>query len=249
MSAATKARPWRDRGLAWGGRGLGHDASPRPARAHPDPGLSGTPPRRTGLACPLRALGPPGSRRPTTHVAQRAGTTAPPTPDDLDVHRAELLLGHRYRMLGSAADAEDAVQETITRAWRPALYWFEGRSSLRTWLYRIVNQQRVLRPVACSEAAQLDTRHRPPVGAGEARSPDRSMGLGSNRSRTPVCCLLSTIPRRRPRRRRVSGSRWSPRPAPAPPRPPAGRARPAATCSAGRRSTPLLPAGHERRAA
>ena len=61
------------------------------------------------------------------------------TTDDLDVrlekHRVELT-GYCYRLLGSSFEAEDAVQDTMVRAWRN-YEKFEGRSSLRSWLYRI----------------------------------------------------------------------------------------------------------------
>src|ERR1700751_101048 len=62
-------------------------------------------------------------------------TAAEVSSDKLEQYRRELT-GYCYRMLGSGFETDDAVQETMLRAWRAA-DGFEGRSSIRSWVYRI----------------------------------------------------------------------------------------------------------------
>ena len=76
---------------------------------------------------------------------------------DLELHRAALT-GHCYRMLGSAFDAEDAVQEAMVRAWK-GLSRFDGRASLKTWLYRIATN-------VCLDALSSRARRVRPIEEG-----------------------------------------------------------------------------------
>src|SRR5262245_5821175 len=99
-------------------------------------------------------------------VAVRAPLAGP----DLEPFRGELT-GYCYRMLGSGFEAEDAVQETMVRAWRNAGA-FEGRASLRSWLYRIATNvcidmhrtvQRRARPMDMGPASPADETHLGPL--------------------------------------------------------------------------------------
>ena len=87
--------------------------------------------------------------------------------DRLEQHRRELT-GYCYRMLGSAFEAEDAVQETMTRAWR-GFDRFEGRSALRSWLYRIANN-------VCLDMIGSSQRRARPMDLGPSSTADAVVG-------------------------------------------------------------------------
>jgi RNA polymerase sigma-70 factor (ECF subfamily) len=82
---------------------------------------------------------------------------------ELELHRPALT-GHCYRMLGSAFDAEDAVQEAMVRAWK-GLNRFDGRASLKTWLYRIATN-------VCLDALSSRARRARPIEEGPVGTVD-----------------------------------------------------------------------------
>src|ERR1051326_3034309 len=103
----------------------------------------------------------PGAGRYGMAVVQET-LPSKPSADDLEQYRQELT-GYSYRMLGSAFEAEDAVQETMLRAWR-GLDRFEGRAALRSWLYRIATN-------VCLDLLNGRERRARPIDLGPAQAP------------------------------------------------------------------------------
>src|SRR5689334_22005133 len=107
-------------------------------------------------------------------------TAQPAVAGELEQYRRELT-GYCYRMLGSAFEAEDAVQETMLRAWR-SLDGFEGRSALKSWLYRIA-------PNVCFDALAGRERRARPMDLGPAQEP-----LFENLAELPEVTWITPLP-------------------------------------------------------
>src|SRR5438034_3072329 len=101
---------------------------------------------------------------------------------EFEQYRAELT-AYCYRMLGSPFEAEDAVQETLLRAWR-GLDRFEGRAALRSWLYRIATN-------VCFDMLNARERRARPMDLGPAREP-----VESNLNALPEVTWIEPIPDR-----------------------------------------------------
>src|SRR5437764_15486458 len=98
----------------------------------------------------------------------------------LEAHRTELR-AYCYRMLASPFDADDAVQETFIRAWR-GFDQFEGRASLRSWLYRIATH-------VCLDQLRSVERRARPIDLGPPREP-----VGANLHGLPGATWPQPVP-------------------------------------------------------
>ena len=98
----------------------------------------------------------------------------------LDEHRADLT-GYCYRMLASPFEAEDAVQETMLRAWK-AYDRFEGRAAIRTWLHRIATN-------VCLDMLRAKQHRIRPMDMGPAREP-----IEANLKTLPEVTWIEPIP-------------------------------------------------------
>ncbi len=111
--------------------------------------------------------------------------TAPDLEDTFEQYRRELT-GYCYRMLGSAFEAEDAVQQTLLKAWRNSES-FEGRSGVRSWLYRIASN-------VCIDMLRQPQRRAMPMEMGPPSPPDESL-LGQP---LPDATWITPLPDGRP---------------------------------------------------
>src|SRR4051795_11023932 len=124
---------------------------------------------------PARHPGCVGSGRMTD-----SPLTLAPEFSDLEQYRSQLT-AYCYRMLGSPFDAQDAVQESLVRAWR-SLDRFEGRSQLRSWLYRIATN-------VCLDMLKASERRARPMDLGPAREP-----VAENLHTLPEATWVQPIP-------------------------------------------------------
>ncbi len=120
----------------------------------------------------------------TMSVVHEPSVSTKPAREDLErrleEHRSELT-GYCYRMLASPFEAEDAVQETMIRAWR-SLERFEGRAALRSWLYRIATN-------VCLDMLDGRKRRARPMDLGPAQEP-----IAENLNTLPEVTWIQPVP-------------------------------------------------------
>ena len=129
------------------------------------------------------ALSAPADRVRWAEVQDSSLTVKPDAAElehRLEQHRAELT-AYCYRMLGSPFEAEDAVQDTLVRAWR-GFDRFEGRAGLRAWLYRIATN-------VCLDMLKGRERRARPMDLGPAREPD-----AANLNALPEATWIQPVP-------------------------------------------------------